>query len=116
MKDMKTRIEFVGSSDNRLAADEHQPRGQIHGNPVVLLHGGGQTRHAWGAAARRIADAGHAAFTIDQRVMATAPGLTTVLTRLTITRQMRSRSVGRSQSGSASRQCWWALRLAGFRA
>jgi pimeloyl-ACP methyl ester carboxylesterase len=33
----------------------------------VLLHGGGQTRHAWGAAARRIADAGHAAFTIDQR-------------------------------------------------
>nr|WP_299863133.1 alpha/beta hydrolase [uncultured Hoeflea sp.] len=67
MKDMKQRAEFAGFSGNSLIGDEHQPRGEVHGNPVVLLHGGGQTRHAWGGAARRIADAGHFAFTIDQR-------------------------------------------------
>lgn len=67
MKDMKQRAEFAGFSGNSLIGDEHQPRGEVHGNPVVLLHGGGQTRHAWGGAARRITDAGHSAFTIDQR-------------------------------------------------
>lgn len=67
MKDMKKRVDFTGASDNRLIADVHEPRGAVHGNPVLLLHGGGQTRHAWGGAARRIADAGHMAFTIDQR-------------------------------------------------
>lgn len=64
---MKRRAEFAGFSGYSLIGDEHQPRGEAHGNPVVLLHGGGQTRHAWGGAARRIADAGHFAFTIDQR-------------------------------------------------
>lgn len=67
MQDMKTKTEFTGASGNWLAADVHKPRGAVHGNPVLLLHGGGQTRHAWGGAARRIADAGHMAFTLDQR-------------------------------------------------
>lgn len=67
MKDQKSVIAFEGASGNRLVADRHEPRGAVHGNPVVLLHGGGQTRHAWGGAARRIANAGHAAYTIDQR-------------------------------------------------
>lgn len=67
MKDVKRPMEFAGASGNRLAADVHEPRGEVHGNPVLLLHGGGQTRHAWGGAARRIADAGHMAFTLDQR-------------------------------------------------
>jgi pimeloyl-ACP methyl ester carboxylesterase len=67
MKDMKKQINFKGVSDNLLTADVHEPRGEVHGNPVLLLHGGGQTRHAWGGAARRIADAGHMAFTLDQR-------------------------------------------------
>ena len=67
MKDMKRQVEFSGASGNRLFADVHEPRGNVHGNPVLLLHGGGQTRHAWGGAARRIADAGHMAFTLDQR-------------------------------------------------
>jgi non-heme chloroperoxidase len=36
--------------------------------PVVLfLHGGGQTRHAWGAAARAVAEAGFLAITLDHR-------------------------------------------------
>lgn len=67
MEDMKTKADFTGASGNRLLADVHAPRGEVHGNPVLLLHGGGQTRHAWGGAARRIADAGHMAFTLDQR-------------------------------------------------
>jgi len=67
MQDTKTNTEFTGASGNRLLADVHEPRGEALGNPVLLLHGGGQTRHAWGGAARRIADAGHTAFTLDQR-------------------------------------------------
>jgi pimeloyl-ACP methyl ester carboxylesterase len=67
MKDMKKQMDFKGASGNRLVADVHEPRSEVHGNPVLLLHGGGQTRHAWGGAARRIADAGHMAFTLDQR-------------------------------------------------
>lgn len=67
MSELKSLAEFAGHSGNRLVADLHQPDTNAHGNPVVLLHGGGQTRHAWGGAARRIADAGHMAFTVDQR-------------------------------------------------
>lgn len=50
-----------------LSADLHRPVGEPAGAPVILLHGGGQTRHAWRNAARRIADAGHVAITVDQR-------------------------------------------------
>ena len=35
--------------------------------PVLLLHGGGQTRHAWGGAATALANAGFYAVAIDQR-------------------------------------------------
>ena len=35
--------------------------------PVLLLHGGGQTRHAWGTAARAFAAAGRRAYSIDLR-------------------------------------------------
>ncbi|NNE12092.1 MAG: alpha/beta hydrolase [Ilumatobacter sp.] len=35
--------------------------------PVLLLHGGGQTRHSWGSAAAALADAGHRAITVDLR-------------------------------------------------
>ena len=34
---------------------------------VLFLHGGGQTRHAWGAGAARIADAGWTCTTVDLR-------------------------------------------------
>ncbi|MCC5862310.1 MAG: alpha/beta hydrolase [Gammaproteobacteria bacterium] len=37
------------------------------GLPVLLLHGGGQTRHAWGPTAARLATAGWQAIAIDQR-------------------------------------------------
>ena len=35
--------------------------------PVLLLHGGGQTRHAWGGTARVLADAGFYAVALDLR-------------------------------------------------
>jgi len=35
--------------------------------PVVLMHGGGQTRHAWGATARVLAEAGWQAVSLDLR-------------------------------------------------
>lgn len=35
--------------------------------PVVLAHGGGQTRHAWGSTARALAATGHQVLTIDMR-------------------------------------------------
>jgi pimeloyl-ACP methyl ester carboxylesterase len=54
---------FAGAAGNRLVADV---RG-AGGPPVVLLHGGGQTRHAFDAPAGPVADAGFVAVTVDQR-------------------------------------------------
>lgn len=48
----------------QLAADLY---GDETDPPVLLLHGGGQTRHAWGGAASAIGAAGHFAISIDLR-------------------------------------------------
>ena len=42
-------------------------RGDAGAPPVVLLHGGGQTRHAWGGTAQALADAGWRTIAVDQR-------------------------------------------------
>lgn len=47
-----------------LAADELGPES---GTPVILLHGGGQNRHAWKATATTLADAGYRVLSVDAR-------------------------------------------------
>jgi pimeloyl-ACP methyl ester carboxylesterase len=54
---------FTGAAGNRLIADVFG----THGAAVLLLHGGGQTRHAWRTTAVAIARAGHIAYALDQR-------------------------------------------------
>lgn len=54
---------FIGASGNKLAADVYGEEG----TPVLLLHGGGQTRHAWRKTAEAIARTGRTAYGLDQR-------------------------------------------------
>jgi pimeloyl-ACP methyl ester carboxylesterase len=54
---------FNGALGNRLVADMFGTEGV----PVLLLHGGGQTRHAWRKTAEAIAAAGRTAYAVDQR-------------------------------------------------
>src|SRR4051812_26038383 len=42
---MTDQVEFLGRDGNRMVADV---AGDPTDPPVVLLHGGGQTRHSWG--------------------------------------------------------------------
>jgi pimeloyl-ACP methyl ester carboxylesterase len=50
--------------DVSLTADSYGDAGD---SPVVLLHGGGQTRHSWSNSARLLGDAGWYALTVDLR-------------------------------------------------
>ncbi len=54
---------FLGDSGNKLISDVFGDRGAS----VILLHGGGQTRHAWRATAAQLAERGWTAYAIDQR-------------------------------------------------
>ena len=64
MKHLKpARAHFTGAANNRLVADVFGDAGR----PVMLLHGGGQTRHAWGRTAEHLARAGAQAYAVDQR-------------------------------------------------
>jgi len=63
-KHVKPRQEtLIGAEGNKLAADVYGDKGHT----VLLLHGGGQTRHAWRATADAIARAGMTAYAVDQR-------------------------------------------------
>ncbi len=53
-----------GRDGQSLAAEE---AGDPRGVPVILLHGGGQTRHAWAGTALRLAEAGYYALAYDAR-------------------------------------------------
>lgn len=52
---MKEMLELEGFEGLRLVADAF---GDPKDPPVLFAHGGGQTRHAWGGAARVLAEAG----------------------------------------------------------
>lgn len=57
-------LAFSGAGGLRLAAEAVGGRGAP---PVLLLHGGGQTRHAWAGTAMRLAEAGFLAIALDAR-------------------------------------------------
>jgi pimeloyl-ACP methyl ester carboxylesterase len=56
-------FKMTGATGNALIADVFGDGGF----PVLLLHGGGQTRHAWRNTCERIARAGMTAYALDQR-------------------------------------------------
>lgn len=58
------RTDLVGSGGLLLAADVDGPE---DGPTVVLLHGGGQTRHSWTGTWRYLVDAGWRAWSVDLR-------------------------------------------------
>ena len=57
-----TPVEVIGADGNRIV-------GSLVGEgvPVLMLHGGGQTRHAWEKTASVMAHGGYAAYTFDLR-------------------------------------------------
>ncbi|NNE97220.1 MAG: alpha/beta hydrolase [Acidimicrobiales bacterium] len=57
-------VEFNSASPWVALVADHWPGPKT---PVVLAHGGGQTRHSWGQTAAAIADTGHAVYSLDQR-------------------------------------------------
>lgn len=57
-------LNFSGYGGIRLVGER---RGAENSPIVILLHGGGQTRHAWSNAARSLAGAGFCAITLDAR-------------------------------------------------
>jgi len=59
-----TKIILTGVHGNKLVADSW---GNSSDPTVVFLHGGGQTRHAWGGSAARVAAAGWHAVSVDLR-------------------------------------------------
>lgn len=62
----RTRTEFSGADGNKLAADLFEPAGDSAG-VVLLLHGGGQTKHAWRFTSARLAASGWTAIAMDHR-------------------------------------------------
>ena len=59
-----TPVWFTGGAGNRLAADVSGPQ---DGPPVLLMHGGGQTRHSWSRAHWTLAEAGYRVISLDAR-------------------------------------------------
>jgi pimeloyl-ACP methyl ester carboxylesterase len=63
MRDTPTRVTFAGYGIT-IVGDR---RGDPDGLPVLLLHGGGQTRHAWDATAAALAARGFDVVAVDLR-------------------------------------------------
>jgi pimeloyl-ACP methyl ester carboxylesterase len=58
------QVTFSGLNGLQLVADV---RGESDAWPVLFLHGGGQTRHAWGRTAEYVADRGWRSISLDLR-------------------------------------------------
>jgi pimeloyl-ACP methyl ester carboxylesterase len=58
------RVVFEGFEGLKLVGDV---RGEPDACPVLFLHGGGQTRHAWGSTAEKVASQGWRTVTLDLR-------------------------------------------------
>lgn len=58
------QVTYTGSTGLRLVGDAW---GSPDAPPVLLLHGGGQTRHAWGGTAKSLAQQGWYAIALDLR-------------------------------------------------
>ena len=61
---MSELTEFLGRDGNRLVADV---AGDPNDPPVVLLHGGGQTRHSWGTTLETLGSRGWRVYSVDLR-------------------------------------------------
>ena len=61
------KVRFEGAGGNALVGEEVCPRGGSVLAPVILLHGGGQTRHSWRGTAEILAGRGFHATVYDQR-------------------------------------------------
>jgi len=59
-----TRVTFRGDEGLTLIGDAY---GALDAPPVILMHGGGQTRHAWGDTALALGQAGYRAIALDGR-------------------------------------------------
>jgi len=57
-------MHFKGHGDIKIAADIWGSNNQ---ELVILLHGGGQTRHAWGDTGKKLAEAGYHSVALDLR-------------------------------------------------
>jgi len=61
-------ISYTGREGNVLVGSQFTPVDNVtSGEVVLLLHGGGQTRHSWTATAKALAQKGHRAITLDLR-------------------------------------------------
>ena len=57
-------MHFKGHGDIKIAGDVW---GSNNPELVILLHGGGQTRHAWGETGKKLAEAGYHSVALDLR-------------------------------------------------
>jgi pimeloyl-ACP methyl ester carboxylesterase len=62
--DQDVQVARIESTTLSLTADVAGPR---NGSPVILSHGGGQTRHAWSRAVRALAKTGYRVVSVDLR-------------------------------------------------
>ncbi len=59
--------ELIGSEGNQLTASVYQPDKQSSNPAILMMHGGGQTRHSWDGAAHQLVKRGNTVVTVDAR-------------------------------------------------